>query len=138
MMTAVPEGKTLVLFDGECNVCNASVLFIIDHDPNGRFVFAPLASELGQQSMKARGLVDPGLDSIVVIDGPSVHTHSSAVLFVARHLSGPWPALGALLLVPKGLRDAAYRAFAKRRITWFGKAAQCRVPTPALRERFLA
>src|SRR5688500_18345168 len=110
-MNAVPEGKTLVLFDGECNVCNASVLFIIDHDPNERFVFAPLASELGQESMKSRGLVDPTLDSIVVIDGPRVHTHSTAVLYVARHLSGPWPALAALLAVPKRFRDAAYRAF---------------------------
>lgn len=137
-MNAVPEGKTLVLFDGECNVCNASVLFIIDHDPKERFVFAPLSSELGQQSLKARGLVDPTLDSIVVIDGPRAHTHSSAVLHVARHLSGPWPAFVALLAVPKRVRDRAYRAFAKRRIAWFGKADQCRVPTPALKQRFLA
>ncbi len=137
-MNAVPAGKTLVLFDGECNVCNASVLFIIDRDPKERFVFAPLASELGQHSMKTRGLVDPSLDSIVVIDGDRVHTHSNALLQVARHLSGPWPAFVALLAVPKRLRDRAYRAFAKRRIAWFGRPTQCRVPTPALRTRFLA
>lgn len=137
-MNDVPAGKTLVLFDGECNVCNASVLFIIDRDPQERFVFAPLASELGQHSMRSRGLVDPTLDSFVVIDGPHAHTHSSAVLYVARHLSGPWPALSALLAVPKRLRDAVYRAFAKRRIAWFGRPAQCRVPTPALRQRFLS
>lgn len=134
----VPSGKILVLFDGECNVCNASVLFIIDHDPRGRFVFAPLASALGQHSLAARGLVDPTLDSIVVIDGERVHTHSNAALFIARHLSGAWPALSALLAVPKPLRDLAYRAFARRRIAWFGKRDQCRVPTPALRARFLA
>ncbi len=134
----VPSGKTLVLFDGECNVCNTTVLFIIDHDPNERFVFAQLASELGQHSLASRGLVDPSLDSIVVIDGPRVHTHSNAILFVARHLSGAWPALAALLAIPKPLRDLAYRAFAKRRIAWFGQRDQCRVPTPALRQRFLA
>jgi predicted DCC family thiol-disulfide oxidoreductase YuxK len=137
-MNDVPAGKTLVLFDGDCNVCNASVLFIIDRDPQERFVFAQLASELGKHSLQAHGLLDPALDSIVVIDGPHVHTHSSAVLYVARYLSGFWPLFACLRIVPKYLRDAVYRGFAKRRIAWFGRRAQCRVPTPALQQRFLS
>ena len=137
-MNTVPAGKTLVLFDGECNVCNATVMFIIDRDPAERFAFAPLASELGQSTLKARGLVDPTLDSIVVVDGERVYTHSAAPLFITRHLGAAWPVLAGLLAIPKPLRDAAYRAFAKRRIAWFGKQDQCRVPTPELRRRFLA
>ncbi len=137
-MDTVPETKTLVLFDGDCNVCNATVLFIIDRDPGERFVFAALASELGQHSMKSRGLDDPSLDSLVTIDGRRVHTHSSAVLHIAKHLSGPWPAFAVLLALPKGLRDLPYRAFAKRRIAWFGRRDACRVPSPALSKRFLA
>ncbi|RMF52187.1 MAG: DUF393 domain-containing protein, partial [Bacteroidetes bacterium] len=27
----------IVLFDGVCNLCNTSVNFIIDHDPDGYF-----------------------------------------------------------------------------------------------------
>lgn len=136
--SAVPEGKILVLFDGVCNVCNASVLFIIDRDPEERFVFAPLSSDLAKASLRDRGWDDPSLDSIVVIDGEQVHTHSSAALYIARHMSGLWPMLSALLAMPRPLRDVAYRAFAKRRYALFGKSEQCRIPTPELRRRFLA
>ena len=34
----------IVLFDGECNLCNGSVQFIIKRDPNGYFRFASLLS----------------------------------------------------------------------------------------------
>ncbi len=135
--TPVTDRK-LVLFDGECNVCNGSVLFIIDRDPEERFVFAQLKSELAQRTLRERGLSDPTLDSIVLIDGERVYTHSSAALQIARHLSGPWPFAAVLFAVPKRLRDLAYRAFAARRYRWFGKAEQCRVPTAELRRRFVA
>jgi len=136
--STVPDGKILVLFDGVCNVCNASVLFIIDHDPDERFVFAPLTSELARTSLRQRGRDDLGMDTMVVIAGDDVHTHSNAALYIARHMSGAWPILSALLALPRPLRDVAYRAFAKRRYALFGKSDQCRVPTPELRRRFLA
>jgi Uncharacterized protein conserved in bacteria len=37
----------VVLFDGVCNFCDASVNFIIEHDKTGYFKFAPLQSEEG-------------------------------------------------------------------------------------------
>lgn len=131
-------GQKLILFDGTCNVCNSTVLFIIDHDPGERFVFAPLDSDLGRAELALAGLDANALDSVVLIDGERAFTHSSAGLEIARHLSGPWPALRVLTLVPRPLRDAAYRAFAQRRYRWFGRGEQCRVPSPALLRRFVA
>jgi predicted DCC family thiol-disulfide oxidoreductase YuxK len=66
-----------------------------------------------------------------------MHTRSSAALRIARLLDGPWPLFYPLILVPKVLRDWAYRQFAARRYRWFGKLDACRVPTPELRARFL-
>jgi len=37
----------VVLFDGVCNFCDASVNFVIEHDREGYFTFAPLQSEAG-------------------------------------------------------------------------------------------
>ena len=134
-----PEHKRIVLFDGQCNFCNSTVLFIIDRDPKERFAFAPLQSELGQELLRARGITDVQPETVVLIDRERVFTRSTAGLRIAFGMGSLWPLLGALgFLIPRPLRDAAYRAFAKRRYRWFGKSEQCRVPTPELRRRFLA
>jgi predicted DCC family thiol-disulfide oxidoreductase YuxK len=134
--------KALLLFDGVCNFCNAAVLFVIDRDPHERFVFAPLQSDLGQRSLRARGLdaaalADGAQGSMVLIEGDAVYMRSTAALRVARGLRWPWPLLYLGMLLPRFLRDAAYSAFAARRY-WFGQNDSCRIPTPELRRRFLA
>jgi predicted DCC family thiol-disulfide oxidoreductase YuxK len=138
-MPEVPSDKRLVLFDGTCNFCNASVLFIIDRDPREEFVFAPLESELGQRVIAERGPLPPGTDSLVLVEGDHLLTHSSAALTIATHLDAPWSWLGRMgLVVPSPVRDVFYRAFARRRYALFGRQDACRVPTPELRRRFLA
>ena len=62
---------------------------------------------------------------------------STAVLEIARNLSGLWPYLYLLLLVPKPLRDYVYSIIAKNRYNWFGKKDTCMVPSPDLKNRFL-
>ena len=82
----------------------------------------------------------PGLGSQPTLtwdDLKAIQTECPAVR-IAAHLSFPW-SLGALgILTPWFLRDMAYRFVAKRRYKWFGRSEACRVPTPELRERFLA
>lgn len=132
------QGKRLVLFDGVCNVCNALILFIIDRDPREQFVFAPLTSELGQSMLRSFGLstVDP--DSVVLVENGRAFTHSTAILRILGRLQAPWVLFWAGFVLPRFVRDAAYRYFASHRYAWFGKSDQCRIPTPELRRRFLA
>ena len=73
----------------------------------------------------------------MLIEGERCHVRSAAALRVARFLRFPWPLLYGLIAVPRVLRDAAYDFFAARRYAWFGKSESCRVPTPALRRRFV-
>jgi len=132
------DTKRLLLFDGVCNFCNGAVLFVVDHDPRERFVFAPLQSDLGEQALRDHALRED-LDSVVLIEGDRAFTCSTAALRVAKALKWPWPLLYyAFIAVPRPLRDAAYKYFAANRYRWFGKSDQCRVPTPALRRRILA
>src|SRR5690606_12056108 len=130
----------IVLFDGVCNLCNAAVLFIIARDPAGRFRFAPLRSEFAVGLLASLGAAVPraGADSIVLIQDGRVYQRSDAALRIAAHLSGPWPLLSRLKVLPKALRDAVYDFVARNRYRWFGRQDACRVPTPELRERFLA
>lgn len=130
-------GKRLLLFDGVCNVCNATVLFVVDRDPRERFQFASQQSELGQRVLREHGL-DPAIQSVVLIEDGVAHLYSSAALRVAKRLRWPWPLLYVLMLIPRALRDVAYHYFANHRYAWFGKSEQCRIPTPELRRRMLA
>ena len=128
---------TIVLFDGVCNFCNASVNFILQRDPHQVFRFASLQSEAGRQLIEEAGLKDHDLDSMVLIEGDRVSVKSTAALRSARRLPGLWPLTGLLLLIPRAIRDWGYDAFAARRYGWFGKQESCMVPTAEMRSRFI-
>lgn len=129
----------VVLFDGVCNLCNATVNFIIDRDRHARLMFASLQSDAAKALLRARGAAVPEGDpeSIVLIEGRAVWQRSDAVLRLSRHLPAPWRWSVVLLAVPRALRDLVYRWIARNRYRWFGRSEVCRVPTPALRARFL-
>ena len=126
----------IVLFDGVCNFCNDSVNFIIRHDVGGKFKFAPLQSEIGQELTAKHG-IDESVDSIVLIDDNQAFTHSTAALRIAKALGGLWSLAYAFIIVPAFIRDFFYRTFAKNRYRLFGKKEVCMIPTPEVRERFL-
>ena len=135
--TAIDQAETIVLFDGVCNLCNASVNFAIDRDPRGQIKFASLQSPVGQQLLAQYGLPTSDFDTMVLITGGRAYTRSSAGLRLLSKLRMPWPLVYPLLLVPAPLRNVAYRLIAHNRYRWFGRQEACRVPTAELRERFL-
>ena len=129
----------LVLFDGVCNLCNGAVNFVIDRDPNAILRFASLQSETGHAAMKAHGatVTDRDPDTMVLIEDGHVYERSTAALRIARHMRAPYNWLYVFMLVPRALRDVVYKGVARNRYRWFGRTDTCRVPTPALRARFL-
>ncbi|NBO92150.1 MAG: thiol-disulfide oxidoreductase DCC family protein [Planctomycetia bacterium] len=127
----------IVLFDGVCRFCNASVNWLIDHDPKRQLRFAPLQSPTGQRLLAKCGLPLDHLDSLVVIEGKQHYTHSSAALRAAGQLGLPWKLGMGFLLMPAFLRDPVYEWIAANRYRWFGVMEACRVPTPEYRARFL-
>ncbi|SFB73341.1 Predicted thiol-disulfide oxidoreductase YuxK, DCC family [Flexibacter flexilis DSM 6793] len=138
MKTAsIPEGKSVVLFDGVCNFCNSSVNFIIDHDPAQHFVFTALQEPVGQQILQDFGLRTEDFDSIVLVKNGKIYQKSSAALQIARGLSGLWPLFFGFWIIPSFVRDVFYDILARNRYRWFGRQESCRMPTPELRARFL-
>ncbi len=127
----------IVLFDGICNLCNASVRFIMERDPEGYFQFASLQSAVGQQLLQQYGLMQAPLASIVLIEAGQAYTHSDAALRIAQHLARPWPLLAYARWIPRPLRDAVYGWIANNRYRWFGQSAQCMMPSRQTRSRFL-
>lgn len=131
------ENQDILLFDGVCNLCNSSVNFIIDHDPNNHFRFAALQSEFGQQKLAELGFNSESFDSLVLLSQGEVYKKSSAALKIARKLSGLYPILYVYMVIPPSIRDGIYDIIAKNRYKWWGKQDSCRIPTPELRSRFM-
>lgn len=137
-----PAFERLVLFDGECAVCDATVQFMLDRDREGRFHYAPLQGDTAQEIMARHPEIPRDLDSIIFVekrpDGTEQVTwHSTAILKMAAGLGGAWGALSALRVVPWWLRDPFYRGFAAIRYRVFGKLESCRMPEPEWEQRFL-
>jgi predicted DCC family thiol-disulfide oxidoreductase YuxK len=130
-----------ILFDGVCNLCNGFVQFVIRHDSKGRFRFAALQSEAGKVLLAAHGVAPDTIaaepESVVLLSGGRLYSHSSAVLRIARELGGVWQLAAVGNVLPRSWRDALYRFVARHRYRWFGRQESCLLPTPALKARFL-
>jgi predicted DCC family thiol-disulfide oxidoreductase YuxK len=112
---APPEGRPLVLFDGDCAWCTGWAAWLVRRDRGGRFLLAPLRGETARRYLGPA----PPPDTMALVEpvpgGGRVRLRSRAVLGVLRHLGGPWRAVGLLALVPAPLADRAYGWVARRR-----------------------
>lgn len=131
------NGKSIVLFDGVCNLCNSSVNFIINHDKKGRFLFASLQSDAAKEILLQFPIKKTDFDTIVLIEQGKYYEKSTAIARICKRLDAPYKFLYFTVVIPQFIRDGLYNFFAKKRYKWYGKREECRIPTPELRNRFL-
>jgi len=129
--------KKIILFDGVCNLCNNSVVFIIKRDKKDIFRFTAIQSEEGEKLIQKHQIDTSKTDSIILVEGDSYSVKSTAALRIARNLKGIYPVLYIFIVLPAFIRNWVYDFIAKNRYTWFGKKDSCMIPTPELRSKFL-
>jgi len=127
----------IVLFDGVCNLCQASVRFILEHDRDGVFRFAALDSDTSRDLTAVGLLEDRFVDSVILVEGGAAYVRSEAVIRIAARLGLPWRGLAGLGILPLALRDGAYDLLARNRYRWFGRKEICPTPDGDFRDRFL-
>ena len=137
-MLDFPKGKKIILFDGVCNLCEASVQFVIKYDKKDVFRFVALQSELGKEMIKHIGLENKNIDSVILYEpGIAYNYKSAAALEIAKNLGGFFHLGTVFKLIPNGLRNLLYDYVAKNRYEWYGKKENCLVPTLELKSKFL-
>jgi len=129
--------KPVILFDGVCNLCNASVQFIIKRDSNKNFMFSSLQSDAGQAILLQNKLENLDFDTIILLEDGIVYDKSTAILKIIRRLSGFYKLGYIFIAVPKFIRDFVYKIISNNRYKWFGKRDTCMIPTKELKLRFL-
>lgn len=127
----------IIFFDGVCNLCNASVQFILQRDSKDYFRFSPLQGEAADNYLKSFNINPLDLNTILLLENGRLYKRSAAALRIARHLSGGWSLLHAFMIVPPFIRDFFYQLIAKNRYRLWGRTDACMIPTPELKQKFL-
>lgn len=134
----LPKNKSLILFDGVCNLCNSSVQYVIQHDKHNKFLFAPLQSEVGKQIIETYKIDTQKTDSILLYTTEKgVDYKSTAALRIAHNLGFPQYLVGVFFIIPSFIRNWVYDYIARNRYKWYGKKDTCMIPSPGLNNKFL-
>ncbi|MFQ3350584.1 MAG: putative DCC family thiol-disulfide oxidoreductase YuxK [Candidatus Arcticimaribacter sp.] len=127
----------IVLFDGDCNLCNRSVKFIIKRDLKAKFRFTSLQSKLGQSLLSKFNLPSNKFDSFVLIKEDNCFLKSNAALEIVKEFNGVWKWLPIFKFIPLFIRDYVYDVIANNRHKILPKQASCMIPNTELKQRFL-
>lgn len=137
-MGEIYGGKKIILFDGVCNFCNATINKLIKLDKKDIFLFCSLQSDTGKKIVSDLKIDTSKIDSIILFEpGLAYYIKSTAALEVINSLGSFWSLFNVFYIFPSNIRDILYDFIAKNRYKWFGKSTQCMMPTPELKSKFL-
>lgn len=114
--------KTLILFDGECLLCNDWVKLLRRIDSGFRLDFSHIGSSHAQSIITKYHLQD--IDSLIVLANDKVLLRSRAVLAIIRELKLPYSWLYIGVIIPNFIRDWLYRMIARNRLKWFDRSPE--------------
>jgi predicted DCC family thiol-disulfide oxidoreductase YuxK len=129
--------EKIIFFDGFCNFCSSSVLFILSRDKKSHFSFAAFQSDFYLKALSADKNLKMPADSIILFENSKYYHYSTAVLMIARRLVFPWNLCYIFIIIPSFVRDPLYKWFASNRYKWFGKRESCFIPDKYDESRFL-
>lgn len=120
--------RPVLLFDGECGLCQACVRMLIRLDPAGRLRFAPLQGAPAQAYLRAQGLPVRDFDTLVFVpewNRPApgdYRLRTDGLLAACAVVGAVGRELANLRALPASFRDLIYRAVARSRYALFGAA----------------
>ena len=131
---AFPDDKPLFVFDGYCVLCSTGVRWLMKYGGD-RVRYASAQSTLGAALFRHYRL-DPDKTYLLVAEGTAAG-ESTGYLRLCRLLGGRWRRFLLFGLIPRPVRDWAYRIVARHRYRWFGKVEQCALLSEEQKARML-
>ncbi|MBN2610932.1 MAG: DUF393 domain-containing protein [Bacteroidales bacterium] len=114
----------LVIYDGQCALCNNTVDFLKKADKQGVLQFMPFQLlDSGEKKLLENRGIKPE-ESVIFIKNGKLFTKSSAIIHIFIQIKGFWRVFGIFMMIPGILRDKIYDLIARKRYLWFGKAGQ--------------
>ena len=127
----------VMLFDGLCNFCDGSVMFVAKRSAGRPLRFCAMQTNVGQAWLQALAMPLDRHATFVLLESGRAWSRSEAALRVARYMDPPWPSIAAALrVIPRAWRDWLYDRVAANRFALAGRRTSCSLPDTALRARF--
>lgn len=119
--------KDIIIFDGECNLCNGVVGWLMNFAPKDLFQFVAFQSTYGQSLLSEHGFDTERLDTVILIDEHGVNTHSDGFIRIISKMP-KWKLVASLLaFIPRMIRDYIYKTASRNRVKWFGQSNSCTI-----------
>lgn len=128
----------IIIFDGLCSLCSAWVQFALRHDRERKYRFIRAQSALGAALYRHFGLDPVDYETNILLADGVAYFKAEGTMRMIAGLGAPWSAIQVGRVLPAAWRDRLYELLARNRLRWFGRRESCMVPTPDVRERFLA
>jgi len=136
-LSEISREHPILLFDGDCGLCQTSVQWVIRHDKKRKFRFIHLQSPIVQQFLKEEKSIPVDMDSLILLEKGKFSFYSTAALRILKGLGFPWSIFAMGLAIPKGIRDAIYRVIARNRHRFFSRDEHCLFPGKDIKSLFI-
>ena len=131
------EPERVLLFDGVCNLCNGVVQLVLKQDKRHIIKFAALQSPFGKATLERLHMNPEELETFVYTRAADTYVRSDAFLMLMRDLGGWFRLFEIGWIITRAIRNAIYKWVSRNRYRWFGKRAECYLPTPEIAARFI-
>jgi len=134
------EQRKIIFFDGECNLCNSFISYVINRDSNKSLYFCTLQSNLAKTLLNEYDsiILETNFSTIYYYSNNKLYSKSSAILHIFLELSILHKIIAKIaLIIPKFIRDFIYTLISKNRYRLFGKKETCRLPTEDEKKQFI-
>ncbi|HXC01110.1 MAG TPA: DCC1-like thiol-disulfide oxidoreductase family protein [Opitutaceae bacterium] len=134
----------VLLYDGECGLCNRTVRMMLRLDRRGVLRFAALQSEPAQEFLRSHGLPKEDFSTLVLVPDwakrsePRFAVRTDGVAGALWMCGGGSRVFAALLYsIPRFVREPVYKFVSRTRYRFFGPWRECPLPRPEWKKRFI-
>ena len=129
--------NNVVFFDGYCNLCSNSVLFIIKNENLDELRFTSINSIFSKKFFKKNNINELEVNSILYLSNGKLYDKSDAALEISARLNLPYKLFYLFKIIPKFLRDKIYLLVANNRYRIFGKKTKCFMSSYSKKYKFI-
>ena len=123
----------IIIFDGECFICNRFYKWLLRNDKKNHFMFTNIQSKFYSENSN----IDKSKDSIIVIRNNKILYESDAINYIFKKTKTQSFLRFILSIFPRFISNSIYRTIAKNRYNFFGKKETCYTPNKAELKRFI-
>lgn len=128
----------VLFFDGDCAFCSAGVRRAYKFDKHLQLKYSPLQGKLAaEKGFTAHADKSGGTMVLLRESDGKVFLRSDAAIELTRALGGWWRILSVTALIPRFIRDGAYKWVANHRYWFSSKGDFCVLPDPEMEKRIL-